>query len=103
MSGIFSLVKTPQQLSSSNLGASSMRYEEVSATRDVSESNFPRGTQHYIPSAIEYGHAAPGQSGGAKTVPAKPFIRPAVDVKEDQSLRTTVNEVKRGIDSVWGK
>ena len=37
--------------------------------------------RYYIPAAIEFGHAFPGRGGtGAKDVPARPFMRKALDV-----------------------
>jgi len=39
------------------------------------------GTRHYIPNAIEYGHAAPYDAGGVKVAAPKPFMRPAYEAK----------------------
>lgn len=62
------------------------------------------GKRYFIPTAIEYGHAAPGLGGsGDKTVPAIPVVRTAFDMKQDECLRTIENEVEQGIESVWGK
>ena len=58
---------------------------------------------NYIPNAIEFGHAAPGDAGGTKVVAAMPFIRPAQDATKDKALRTIENEVARGIKAVWNK
>ena len=37
------------------------------------------GKRHYIPNAIEYGHAGPGNAGGPKTVAPISYLRPAFD------------------------
>ena len=39
------------------------------------------GDRHYIPNAIEYGHAAPGDAGGVKITKPLPFKRTAYEVK----------------------
>lgn len=39
------------------------------------------GTRSYIPNAIEYGHAAPGDAGGTKIVGPNPFQRKAYEQK----------------------
>ncbi len=46
------------------------------------------GKRHFIPAAIEYGHAFPGRGGGKsppKDVPAKPFARTAFESKRYQT------------------
>ena len=39
------------------------------------------GTRSYIPNAIEYGHAGPGDAGGAKVAAPIPFQRSAYEEK----------------------
>jgi hypothetical protein len=57
------------------------------------------GRRNYIPAAIEYGHAAPGQGGtGVKIVPAMSFLRAAVDTHGKEARRVTLQEIKRGIE-----
>jgi len=56
------------------------------------------GNHYYIPAAIEYGHAAPGQAGGPKVVPAMPFMRPAWDETKGRVLTTIKSMIASGID-----
>ena len=56
-----------------------------------------RGRRHYIPSAIEYGHAAPGKAGGAKAVAAIPFQRDAFDTTEARANSRVVRMIWAGI------
>lgn len=76
------------------------------------------GVRHYIPAAIEYGHAAPYTAGkdfgeekdisvskidatiaknAAKTVPARPFMRNAVDSQKGTVLYIAGNEIREAI------
>jgi len=53
------------------------------------------GKRHYIPSAIEYGHAFPGRGGhkGApKDVPARPFFRSAFDTTKHRAVKLIERE-----------
>jgi len=61
------------------------------------------GLRHYIPSAIEYGHAAPGDAGGVKIVPPVGWMRAAFDSWKAQgikiysiSIKDALREVSRG-------
>lgn len=63
------------------------------------------GKRYFIPSAIEYGHAFPGKGGGkSKDVPARPFMRPAVDSNKNQAImvfsRVMHDEIEREAMSV---
>jgi len=59
------------------------------------------GKQYYIPNAIEFGHAFPGKGGsGNKDVAPIPFMRSAMDAKEDEARRVFMREVKNGITRV---
>ena len=49
------------------------------------------GVQHYIPSAIEFGH------GADKASAARPFIRPAVDATIEETKRILAKEMGAGI------
>jgi hypothetical protein len=55
------------------------------------------GRRHYIPGAIEYGHAAPGEAGGPKIVPAIPFARSAWTSTRRQALQTTMESTWRRV------
>ena len=57
------------------------------------------GTRHYIPNAIEYGHAFPGRGGrGApKDVAAIPFTRKAFEEKAPWTRFFVIGEIKKGI------
>lgn len=61
------------------------------------------GQQSFIPAAIEYGHAGPGNFGGAKVTAAKPFVRPAHEATKSKSVnqfrKKMVTELKRYWDS----
>jgi hypothetical protein len=76
------------------------------------------GVRHYIPAAIEYGHAAPYTIGSinakpgseisrmdtmlanraAKTVPARPFMRDAVDSRRDVVIALAAIEIKEAVE-----
>jgi len=58
------------------------------------------GKRNYIPSAIEYGHAAPGDAGGTKIVAANPFMRAAADPWKKVGVAIFNREIKKGIDEV---
>jgi len=61
------------------------------------------GEEHYIPNAIEYGHAAPGDAGGAKIVPAKSFVRTAYDETKEKALLTINKQIGEDIFTDWNK
>jgi len=61
------------------------------------------GQKHYIPNAIEYGHAAPGDAGGEKTVPAMSFVRKAQDENKQKALDTTDRQIARDLEIEWSK
>lgn len=44
------------------------------------------GKRSFIPHAIEFGHAGPGNHGGAKVAAPKPFIRPAHAATRSKSI-----------------
>ncbi|HUX17238.1 MAG TPA: hypothetical protein VMW52_12250, partial [Phycisphaerae bacterium] len=51
------------------------------------------GARHYIPNAIEYGHAKRG--GG--TVAARSYLRTAFDATKNQALQTVNTVLDNGI------
>ena len=56
------------------------------------------GKKNYIPSAIEYGHAAPGDGGsGTKIVAATPFMRGAFESTKERAKRAIINGISKGI------
>lgn len=57
------------------------------------------GKRAFYPFAVEYGHAAPGQAGGTKTVPPQPFIRNTFDRMKGKSFQTIRRELGRGLDN----
>jgi hypothetical protein len=59
------------------------------------------GARHYIPAAIEYGHAFPGQAGGTKQVAAIPYLRSAFDVHVGRAQTVMRRELFSGIERVW--
>jgi hypothetical protein len=61
------------------------------------------GARHYIPAAIEYGHAAPYDAGGPKTVAPIPFMRTAVDSEKERAMQRTMAVLKYGIESEFAK
>lgn len=48
--------------------------------------------------SLEFGHAAPNQAGGAKVVPAHPFLRPAVDEDEKSYKKDFRKAIKDAIE-----
>ena len=58
------------------------------------------GKEHYIPFAIEYGHAAPGDAGGAKIVSPIPFLRSAFDQVRRKVEQIVEEKIKAGIERV---
>ncbi|KKN41059.1 hypothetical protein LCGC14_0727090 [marine sediment metagenome] len=76
----------------------------VSYARGASSSLATRktsGRRHYIPNAIEYGHAFPGQSGGAKSVAAIPYLRTAFDRNVRNAERTIRRTLFSDIERAW--
>lgn len=61
----------------------------------VHESN---GQRSYIPNAIEYGHAAPGNAGGVKVVGPNPFKRTAYEQKRRALSEVLSKEIVREIE-----
>jgi len=59
--------------------------------------NTKNGVRYYIPAAIEFGHAAPGDKGGAKHVAAVPFMRDAAKLQKSQSEIIVKREILQGI------
>ena len=57
------------------------------------------GTRSYIPNAIEYGHAAPYDAGGAKVSTAIPFQRKAYESKRGATAKKLANNMIRHIES----
>lgn len=57
------------------------------------------GTRSYIPSAIEYGHAAPYDAGGTKVAKAAPFQRDAYEKKRiilaERLRRDIISDIER--------
>lgn len=61
------------------------------------------GTRHYIPNAIEYGHAFPGRGakkGAPKDFPANPFARSAFESHKMRALETTKRELATRVERV---
>lgn len=61
------------------------------------------GRRHFIPNAIEYGHAFPGKGGGKhppKDVPARPFMRKAYEMAGSRANQTSMQAMKDGIEAV---
>lgn len=53
----------------------------------------------FVPYAVEYGHAAPGQGGSkSKAVPPHPFIRNTFDRMENSQAHKIESAIRRGID-----
>ena len=50
------------------------------------------GKRTFVPAAIEFGH------GTNKQQAARPFLRPAADVKRKQTIAIVTKEIGRGID-----
>ena len=62
------------------------------------------GTRHFIPVAIEYGHAYPGQGGsGAADVMPIPFARTALDTKRREALKITHKTIAKDIETEFNK
>lgn len=59
------------------------------------------GKRHYIPNAIEYGHAFPGQAGGAKSVAAIPYLRSAFDSNVARAELVMRRELFSGVERAW--
>jgi hypothetical protein len=59
------------------------------------------GRRHYVPNAIEYGHAAPGDARGAKTVPARPYLRPAFDSRKGRATKLVHKTLIDGVEREW--
>jgi len=57
------------------------------------------GTRSYIPNAIEYGHAGPGDAGGAKVAKPIPFQRSAYEEKRrplaEYFAKKTIRAIER--------
>ncbi len=60
--------------------------------------------KNFIPFAIEYGHAGPGQ-GGTKTKVAapKPFMRPAHEATKAKSIDVAKRVIARELKKEWNK
>jgi hypothetical protein len=54
--------------------------------------NTQSGDRYFIPTAIEYGHGFPGQSG-QKDVTPRPFMRNAYDTKRKATARKLAKEI----------
>jgi hypothetical protein len=59
------------------------------------------GRRHYIPNAIEYGHAAPGDAGGVKIVEERPYIRPAFDTTKAGATNAVRHTLTVEIEREW--
>jgi hypothetical protein len=59
------------------------------------------GDRYYIPNAIEYGHALPGQADGAKAVAPIPYLRPAFDSNIRRAERLMRLKLFDGIDRAY--
>ena len=56
------------------------------------------GTRSYIPNAIEYGHAGPGDAGGTKVAKPKPFQRAAYEEKRRPLAEYFAKKVTKAIE-----
>ena len=56
------------------------------------------GTRHWIPSAIEYGHAAPYDKGGTKVASPMPFQRTAYEEKRKPLAEYFAKKTIRAIE-----
>jgi hypothetical protein len=64
----------------------------------------PGGTRNFIPHAIEYGHAGPGQGGSkSKVAKPKPFMRKAHEATKDESLRVAKQYIAQDIRRQWSR
>lgn len=66
--------------------------KEIDAFVHIDKNN----KRHYIPAAIEYGHAFPGRGGGKnapKDVPANPFASSAFEANKDRTYRRTRQQI----------
>lgn len=59
------------------------------------------GKRSFIPYAIEYGHAGPGNHGGGRVAAPKPFIRPAHEATKKQSIRDAKATIIKHISGYW--
>ena len=62
------------------------------------------GVRSFIPFAIEYGHAAPGQGGSkAKVAAPKPFMRTAHEATKNESMRIAKKVIAQEIHREWNR
>jgi len=61
------------------------------------------GKRTYIPYAIEYGHAGPGDAGGRKVAAPVAFMRRAHEATRGKSLRVARDSLERRILAEWKK
>ena len=61
------------------------------------------GKRAFYPSAVEYGHAAPGKAGGVKIVKATEFVRRAFARTKTQAERQIINDLNVGIKKAWAE
>jgi len=54
----------------------------------------------FIPAALEFGHAAPGQAGGTKIAAAVPFMRPGIDQAKEPAGQVLEAEMKKELDDL---
>lgn len=59
------------------------------------------GRRAFYPAAVEYGHAAPGQAGGAKVVAAKSFVLKGFKQSEGSAKNRILRSLKIGIERTW--
>ena len=74
---------------------------EGSASRPTGKRGFIKASRTYIPNAIEYGHAFPGQAGGAKSVAAIPYLRSAFDGNVHNAAAVMNRELISSIERAW--
>ena len=78
-------------------------YYTKGSASNVGTEKLVKGKRYFIPNAIEYGHASPGRGGGKnapKDVPAKPFMRPALDSTLPNAAKIFEDEIERAIREV---
>ena len=59
------------------------------------------GVRAFLPAAIEFGHAAPYQAGGAKVTPERPFYRSSFDQNREAMADEWMRQVDAWIKKQW--
>lgn len=73
----------------------------IASRTSGNEFTLSKGGRHYIPNAIEFGHALPGQAGGAKVVRPMSYMRKAMDSNIGRSDAIMRMKLLDGIERAW--